>query len=93
MALKSPQNREKGRLTSFLGNQLEKGTQNVFKKKEPPEDEKSNIFDGGLFEITLSVNCNNVKKRTPGSTNLERFLESKSASDRRISFSKSIQFN
>ena len=34
-------------------------------KKEPPEDEKSSIFDGGLFEITLSANCNNVEKTHP----------------------------
>ena len=34
-------------------------------KKEPPEDEKSSIFDGGLFEITLSATCNNVEKTDP----------------------------
>ena len=34
-------------------------------KKEPPEDEKSSIFDGRLFEITLSANCNNVEKMEP----------------------------
>ena len=56
MAPKFPQNREKERLRSLLGNHLEKGSQ---------EDEKSSIFDGGLFEITLSVNCNNVEKTEP----------------------------
>ena len=64
MAPKSPQNREKDRLRSLLGNHLEKGSQND-EKKEPPEDEKSNIFDEGLFEITLSANCNNVEKTDP----------------------------
>ena len=78
MAPKSSQNREKERLRSILGNHLEKGSQKD-EKKEPPEDEKSSIFDGGLFEITLSANCNKVAKTEPGSTNLERFLESKSA--------------
>ena len=34
-------------------------------KKELPEDEKSSIFEGGLFEITLSANCNNVDKTDP----------------------------
>ena len=34
-------------------------------KKKLPEDEKSSIFEGGLFEITLSANCNNVKKTDP----------------------------
>ena len=28
----------------------------------PPEDEKSSIFEGGLFEITLSATRNNVEK-------------------------------
>ena len=64
MAPKSSQNREKKRLRSSLGNHLEKGSQND-EKKSPLEDETSSIFDGGLFEITLSANCNKVAKTDP----------------------------
>ena len=43
-------------------------------KKEPPESEKSSIFDGGLFEITLSANCNNVEKTEPRKHEFGKFF-------------------